>query len=256
VTEYPFHLKPTQTEGALVETGNDGVWRLQIPAGPGGKYRLAQLDDYDRLPRRRFPNQPPFRLKLRARASSREIPGTWGFGLWNDPFGMSIFTGVEKIRLPELPNAAWFFFCSPPNYLSLREDLPAQGNLAGVFRSPRLPAALLALGAPALPLLLVPPAYRLLRRLGSGVARQDSAQVTVDPTGWHEYEISWQENGTRLTVDGQAVLVSPLAPHPPLGLVIWVDNQYASVPPRGRPSFGSLPNPEPAWMDVADLVIE
>jgi hypothetical protein len=60
---------------------------------------------------------------------------------------MAILKGTEMLRLPALPNTAWFFFASPPNYLSLRDDLPAQGALAAVFRSPRLPASLLVLGA-------------------------------------------------------------------------------------------------------------
>jgi hypothetical protein len=34
-----------------------------------------------------------------------------------------------------------------------------------------------------------------------------------------------------------------------------VDNQYAALPPDRSPSFGSLANPEPAWVEIGDLEI-
>jgi hypothetical protein len=40
-----------------------------------------------------------------------------------------------------------------------------------------------------------------------------------------------------------------------LGFVLWVDNQYAAFPPDGRIRFGSLENPEPAWIEVRNLSI-
>jgi len=79
---------------------------------------------------RTFPCQPPYSLELSCRASALAIPGTWGFGLWNDPFNMAVLSRAELLRLPALPNAAWFFYAAPPSYLSLRDDLPAQGWLA------------------------------------------------------------------------------------------------------------------------------
>jgi hypothetical protein len=228
---------------------------LEIPAGPTGSYRLAQLDDYARLPRKDFPWQPPFRLVLNARASAACIPGTWGFGLWNNPFGFSIFTGVELLRLPALPNTAWFFHGSPPNYLSLRDDLPAEGWTAGVFSAPRLPALLMAFAAPVLPLLLLRPAARLLRRLGRAVVRQSAVQLDFDVQAWHAYGLHWEAEQVDFFVDGEHVLHSPLSPRGPLGLVLWVDNQYACLPPSGGLGFGTLPSPEPAWIEIRDLEI-
>src|SRR5512144_3136865 len=114
-------LIPRTTSGAQVVRLTSGGWRLEIPAGSAGRYRLAQLDDYSNLPRRAFPWQAPLSLSLRARASQSSLPGTWGFGLWNDPFALSLGFGGER-RIPALPNAAWFFFASAPNYLSLRDD--------------------------------------------------------------------------------------------------------------------------------------
>ena len=141
-------LIPIHTRAAQVHALAPGAWRLEIPAGAAGRYRLAQVDDYHRLRRRDFPWRPPLRLSLRARASAPDLPGTWGFGLWNDPFSLSMGLGGAAQRFPALPNAAWFFFASPPNYLSFRDDLPAQGFLAATFQAPAIPAPLLGAGCP------------------------------------------------------------------------------------------------------------
>jgi hypothetical protein len=250
--EDKLSLSPLTTSGARVEALRPGAWRLEIPPGPAGQYRLAQLDDYGKISRRDFPWQAPLRLALRARAASPSIPGTWGLGLWNDPFSMALARGLD-LRLPALPNAAWFFFASPPNYLSLRDDLPAQGPLAMVFRAPRWPPAVLALGAPALPLLLWRPAARLLRRLGRRFVRQDSAALASDPAEWHAYELDWQPGRVTFRVDGDPVLESQIAPRGPLGLVLWVDNQYATLAPDGRAGFGNLAHDRPEWIELEDV---
>ena len=246
-------LQATTTPGAQVRENGDGGWVFSIPAGEGGRYRLAQLDDYGRLPRRRFPWRAPLRLNLRARASSSAIPGTWGFGLWNNPFSLAVLSGAEVLRLPALPNAAWFFFASPPNYLSLRDDLPAQGGLAAAFRSPRLPGALLLPGALGLPLLALPPAVRLLRRLARGLVAQSAVRLEQDVTQWRRYSLLWEPDRVSHEIDGEAVAGSGCAPLGPLGLVLWIDNQYAALPPTGRLGMGALPNPEPAWIEIEDL---
>ncbi len=244
-------LRPNITPGAqITPLDSKAAWRLEIPAGPAGKYRLAQLDDYGSRPRRSFAWRPPIRLVMRARASVDELPGTWGFGFWNDPFGMAILSGAEVLRLPVLPNAAWFFFASTPNYLSLRDDLPAQGGLVATFRAPRWPAALLALGAPALPLFLFRSGARLLRRLGRRVVHQSAAAISSDPTLWHQYEIEWKAEQVVCRVDGVELLATQTAPLSPLGFVMWVDNQYAGLPPDGKAAFGTLANPQPAWIEV------
>jgi hypothetical protein len=199
---------------------------------------------------------------LRARASHPDIPGTWGFGLWNDPFAADLgFSGGVR-RLPALPDAVWFFFASKENYLPLNDDLPASGALAACFRSRRVPALLLALGVPLLPLLWVRPARRLLRAAGRRFIRQDASYLDPDPadsglwrTGWREYSLTWKPGEAIFVVDGRVVLHSTVAPAGPLGLVIWIDNQYAAIPPAGGLHFGTLPNPEPAWIEIADLAI-
>jgi hypothetical protein len=256
LTQVKHRLQSKQTKAArVVEIGAD-AWRLEIPAGPQGPYRLAQLDDYVGKSRRAFPWKPPLRLNLRARASATNIPGTWGFGLWNDPFGLAILRGVEILRLPTLPNTAWFFFASPPNYLSLRDDLPAHGGLAATFNSPRLPAPALALGLPALPLLLLPPAARLLRGFGRRIVHQDAVQLEIDVREWHQFDLNWQAQRVTFRVDGEIKLQTDAVPRGPLGLVLWVDNQFAAFSPDGRIRFGTLENPEAAWIEIQDLRVE
>jgi hypothetical protein len=181
------------------------------------------------------------------------------------------FVQGGELRLPVLPNAAWFFFASPPNYLSLRDDLPAQGGLAATFQSPSWPAGVSLLGIPALPFLFLPPAVKLLRRLGRRTVSQDSASLEFDsswsdsqkdlglsaqdPTAWHEYTLEWRAERTTFWVDGEVVLETEVSPTGSLGLVLWVDNQYAALPPDGRARYGTLPNPEAAWIDIEEFWI-
>ena len=252
---YPFGLKPNLTPGAAVIKTGEGAWRLEIPAGAGRRYRLAQLDDYSSLTRRSFPWAAPMNFELRARASAGVIPGTWGFGLWNDPFAMGVLTGVRGVRLPMLPNAVWFFFASAPNYLSLRNDLPAQGWLAATFCSPDRIYPLLALGVLAIPVLVFPPVARLLRRLASRIIKQDMVSLNVQPTDWHTYSIDWQVEEVSFRLDGEPVLQTSVVPKAPLGLVLWIDNQYAAFPPTGRIRYGMLANTKPAWIEITDLTV-
>jgi hypothetical protein len=73
------------------------------------------------------------------------------------------------------------------------------------------------------------------------------------PVDWHVYQIGWNPDDVIFSVDGVTVLQTPISPRGPLVLVIWIDNQYAALPPTGRLSFGALPNPQPAWIEISDL---
>ena len=55
-------------------------------------------------------------------------------------------------------------------------------------------------------------------------------------------------------VDGVQVFESPVSPNPPLGLVIWIDNQYAAFTPEGKISFGVLEGNE-EWLEIEDLTM-
>ena len=204
---------------------------------------------------RSFPTSLHWHLSLNAAASGDNLPGTWGFGLWNDPFSLSLGLGGGSRRLPALPNTAWFFFASPPNYLSFRDDLPAQGALAAVFRSNPMPAAMLALGAPLLGLLAIPGLARQVRALFRRRVQQAAAALAHNPRDWHHYRLVWEVEQVRFWVDGQQAAQTAVTPHPPLGCVLWIDNQYAALPPDGSLSYGSLPNPQPAWIEVRGLAL-
>ena len=227
------------------------TWRLEIPAGSKSHYRLAQMDDYTGRSRQSFLWQPPFQITWKVRASSKEIQGTWGFGLWNDPFSASLGLGGADRRFPALPEAAWFFFASLQNYLSLRDDLPAQGFLAATFRSAPVSPVWLSLGSPLLVGLLLPGVNRLGRKMARKLVRQDAVLVNFDPTDWHTYSLGWAEQGVRMEVDGQVILNTPVTPRRRLGLVLWIDNQYAAWTPEGQVRMGSLANTEPAWIEIA-----
>jgi len=251
-----LRLAPFVSGGKVLLLNSGNAWRLEIPSGKAGTYRLAQLDDYTGLRRDIFPWQPSLELRLEARASSpKTLPGTWGFGLWNDPFSLSLGMGGGTRRFPALPNCAWFFFASPENYLSLRDDLPANGALAATFRSRHLPAPLVAAGGLTLPLLAVPILSQWLRRAARGFVQQEARSIELDASGWHTYRISWQPGGVSFLVDEESVLDTNISPVGRLGLVLWIDNQYAALPPGGSPRYGTLANPEPAWIEVRDVEV-
>lgn len=254
-TFYPS-LTPVGSSGSQVQA-SDGTWRLEIPAGKKGDYRIAQIDDYTGTARRDFPWRAPVSLSLRARASAEGLPGTWGFGLWNDPFSLSLGFGGATRRFPALPNTAWFFHAAPPNYLSLRDDLPAQGFLAATFRSAKIPAPLLAAAAPSLALFSLPRFGRFLRRQARRYIQQDAALVDDGKkfvvTDWHAYQVDWLTERVIFSVDEDVVLDTKVSPNGPLALVLWIDNQYAALPPDGHLSFGALPTAQPGWIEISEI---
>ena len=290
-------LIPRSTPGAQVEeiSHNSTHYRLTIPSGKADRYRLAQLDDYTLLSRRQFPHRfnlplSSLRMSLSARTSSDSLPGTWGFGLWNDPFGLSLGFGGSPFRLPALPNAVWFFGASEENYLSFRapenssglrerrsktadeallpnggassslrsappsgtsqREIPANGFLAQTFRSPKFHPLLIPAG------LALPFSRKTTRRMLGRVIEEDGVALSVEPSQWHGYRLEWRENRVSFEVDDVPVFESQVSPNPPLGLVIWIDNQYAAFTPEGRIGFGVLENPEPAWLEIKDLEIK
>lgn len=283
-------LTPRFTPSARVEelARDASHYCLTIPSGGANSYRLAQLDDYNLLARRRFPHRFPLHLSLSARTSSDSLPGTWGFGLWNDPFGLSLGFGGRPFRLPALPNAVWFFGASEENYLSFKEPLRpermlsersetkqqskgdtsttwrfqrhsaqrgiANGFMAQTFRSPRFHPLLIPAG------LALPFSRKRTRRLLGKVIAEDGIDlrgddVRVPPTDWHRYRLEWSPNRVLFEVDEAQVFESAVSPYPPLGLVIWIDNQYAAFTPEGRIGFGVLENPEPAWLEIKEIEV-
>jgi hypothetical protein len=242
-------LQPRTTHNEKVIRIPNG-WRLEIADGGPSAYRLAQLDDYAALARSRFKWREPTTLNLRCRVSEPNLPGTWGFGFWNDPFTVSFGLQGMARRLPVLPNTCWFFHASAENHLSFTNGLPASGFLAQTFSSPRIPSALLAPGIFGIPLLAARRLSNWLRaNMAAKLIREDAKRISVDVTEWHEYQLEWRSTGVEFAVDGKTVFITATRPKGPLGLVIWIDNQYAAWRPDGSLGMGALANP-PAWMEV------
>jgi hypothetical protein len=88
--------------------------------------------------------------------------------------------------------------------------------------------------------------------LGRSFVREDAAKLDIDVTVWHHYALLWRSDGVRFFLDGETDVV----PSPGLGLVLWIDNQYAAFRPGDRLRFGSLPATQPASLTVADVTVE
>ena len=73
----------------------------------------------------------------------------------------------------------------------------------------------------------------------------------MNPCEWHTYRLDWQAQQVRFWVDDGLVLETPFAPRPPLGLVIWIDNQFLAFRPNGRLQAGTQAILEPAWIEIS-----
>lgn len=222
--------------------------RLSTVDAERSAYSDAQLDDYASGGLRW---RPPLSMAFRARlgAASGLPQGTAGFGLWNDP-------GGSRTRRLALPRAIWFFYASPPSDLALDGLAPGSGWLAMTIDASRRP--LLAL-LPLAPLALALMQHRWLRRalwpIGQWALGARQVPLRVDLAGWHDYRIEWLPRRARFWVDGALVLDTPFSPRGPLGMVLWIDNQYAVVTPRGVLRGGLLDAPGEQWLDIAELEV-
>lgn len=240
-------------ESGLVRTGEGLRFvNLALPAGAPLRYTNAQLDDYAGLARGAMRNRPPLRLNVRARFShgADALTGTAGFGFWNDPFLMT------ELRMPALPQALWFFFASPPSDMALTLETPGWGWKAQAMDALHWRgAAALGLALPAIPALRVA-GWR--RRLWPWFARQlriAEAALSTPMTEWHDYGLEWEKDVAVFRVDGSEVLRGP-SPRGPLGLVVWIDNQYLIARPTGQVGYGLLPKVQAQWMEIGELRVD
>ena len=216
-------------------------------------YTNAQIDDYRTLPRPDFPWRPPLRLSVRARFShnSGQLTGTAGFGFWNDPLRM---TGLRRLALPQ---ALWFFYAGADADMRLTLDQPGWGWKASVIDT--LTGRFLAnapLFALASPLLRAP---RLYRRLWPSVQKAAGIAERLLPAAmenWHVYTIDWQRARVRFYLNGGLLLESTRSPAGPLGLVIWMDNQFLQFAPWGHFRWGLAPKEEVQWLEIDWLAVE
>jgi hypothetical protein len=244
-----------EVNGGQVMVLECGDMKFCLPKSQSADYSLAQIDDFRHLPRRKFPHGPSVTLCLEAQVSDQTAAGTWGFGLWNDPFSMGVGAGGMSRALPVLPNATWFFYGSGENGLSFREDLPGSGFHVKSFRSPLFPSLLSIFGLPALPFLRWPPAVRILRRLARVFIKEDGVRLSHDVTEWHTYRLSWKALQVDFYVDDAAVFNTSISPQGRLGLVVWMDNQYFCVDVNGKLGFGFVPVVKAQWMKTRNIRI-
>lgn len=224
---------------------------LSIPATEAG-YTNAQLYNYRGLRRSRFPNRPPLRLAVRARASHPAPLGTLGFGFWNDPFTLS---GGGVLAAP---NVVWFFYASPPSDMALAEGVPGWGWKAATLRAGDLPILLLAPAAlAAIALTRVPGLGRPVMNVARRAVRAHEALLSeVALNDWHDYELDWQPGVVIFRVDGVERARSAAPPRGPLGFVTWIDNQYALASREGKFGFGVCPTPDEQWLELEGLTLE
>jgi hypothetical protein len=84
---------------------------------------------------------------------------------------------------------------------------------------------------------------------------EDSFSWKIDVTQWHSYTLTLKKEGVSFKVDDQT-FETRITPKGPLGLVLWIDNQYAAFPPDGHLAYGTLENPQPAWLEIEALSLE
>jgi len=89
----------------------------------------------------------------------------------------------------------------------------------------------------------------------SRIIDEDTAIVSADVTQWHSYRLEWSPSRSTFWVDESLVLDTPVSPRPPLGLVIWMDNQYAAFTPDGKLKWGLENNLTEAWLEIENIEI-
>ncbi len=221
-------LNQNTANGGAIHPLDGDVMQLQIPAGGADDYKLAQLDDYLLLPRNKFKWQGSYQMSVEACASANRLPGTWGFGFWNDPFSYGLGAGGMRRVLPVLPNAAWFFYASEKNGLNLTPQQPGNGLLAAVYSAPLIPSCFSLFAAPCLPLLLWRATRRMLQPVITKLVAYQAINLDVDATQWVKYHLVVNHAGVVFQVNDEIVFSTPIKPLGRLGFVLWIDNQYAA----------------------------
>jgi hypothetical protein len=236
--------QPLASPWRLTEIGDGKViqspdaLRLTVPPTSASRYSDAQLTDY--AGKSDFLWRPPVSLTITARteltSTGNSLVGTAGFGFWNHPF----VPGERGVRLPQ---AVWFFFSSAPSNMQLARGVPGPGWKAATIDATRWPFFALLPTAPLAVLLMrIPALYNRLWPIGQrAIGVSEYLLDTKLLTEMHTYTIDWQPKSVTFRVDGRAVHRSATSPRGPLGVIAWIDNQYAVVTPQGRFGFGLLP---------------
>lgn len=247
IKSHPWRI--IRTGQGHIATSTNGL-RLLLRGATQHRYSDAQLDDV-RGQQRTLPWQPPLRLTLRARFSHPvgQLRGTAGFGFWNAP--------LMPKQMPTLPRALWFFFMSTPGDMPLAAGVEGHGWKVATIDT-QAPAALawLPLAPLVVPLLNIPSLAAPIWRRVQPALRIQEQPLDVAMDQWQIYSIEWQTTHAAFYVNSKRVMCQAPAPQGSLCCVIWIDNQYAIIEPRGRFGWGLLDVAGEQWLDVDWLAIE
>lgn len=244
----PYHTTEIG-QGDVAQTPDDTV--LTVPPADASTYHDAQIADYT-LQDRDFRWRAGAQMTVTAHFNTPDVRGTAGFGLWNHPFS------PEMRGLPRLPQAAWFFYGSPPNEMPLAKDVPGHGWKCATLDATRWQFLALLPAAPLGFLLMrIPAVYNAL--WGVGQRAVGVREHLLDPalmTEPHTYTLTWERDRVVFAVDGDTVLVSPFRVRGRMGFIAWVDNQYAIVTPQGRFGWGLVEIPAAQSLTLTDVRLE
>lgn len=242
--------------GRATVQAHAGTVRLALGGQEGVEYCDAQLDDYSVDGVLRW--QPPVCLSLRARFShpTDALQGTLGFGFWNDPLQMTTnSTGKWGIPTMRLPQAAWFFFAASPSNLPWAYAVPGIGWKAATLDASRGRVRLLLPFAPiAMLMCRLPGIYTRLWPWIQSLLKIDEKLLSTQTHQWHEYRLLWDVGEVRFWVDEAEVFCTSRSPQGPLGLVIWIDNQFMVATPQGILRHGLVSSGE-QWLEIASLEV-
>jgi hypothetical protein len=238
-------LQPYLVGRGQLEDTDNGV-RFLLDGASTQVYSDSQFDDFHGRRREAFLWQAPVTLSLRARFSHEQalLRGTAGFGWWNVPF-----EGDEVSNINLGPQVLWFFFGSPPSNLAAAPGWSGNGWFAQSLNVPTLPNWFVKLGMLALRLPFI---NRLAHHAAEGATRATEQPLhELDITAWHDYRIEWHKRDASFYVDETCILRTNRPPQGPLALVLWMDNQWATLQGGG----GLLDVPQKQWMELAEVRI-
>ncbi|NJL92789.1 MAG: hypothetical protein HC915_03225 [Anaerolineae bacterium] len=92
--------------------------------------------------------------------------------------------------------------------------------------------------------------YQRLWPIAQYAIGASEAAVRIDIRQRHRYQLDWLPERVVFSVDDHVVHTSPYSPAARLGLVIWIDNQFAIATPQGRFGWGLVEAAEAQWMDL------
>ena len=164
-------------------------------------------------------------------------------------------TGLRRLAMPQ---ALWFFYAGPDCNMPLTLDQPHLGmeGCRGRHPYPPIPLEGPPLGAGRAP---CSACSLSIAAYGPPSGRRLGSPSSPSPLPWktgHIYTVDWQRDRVRFYLDGGLLLESDHSPAGPLGLVIWLDNQYLQFAPWGHFRWGLVAKEECQWLEVDWLAVD